>query len=329
MSDQPPPGEPEPEKRRPRQPRDLDRLITEQRGVVARRQLRDLGYDWDSVEANVAAHRWVVRTPRVVTTFTGVPTVEQRRWIGVLHAGPRSLLGGLTAASRHGLTGWERDDVTVLVDDELSFEAVPGVRFFRSRRPFGLITSPKPGIPSARLEPAILLWAAYSAPTRAAHGVLAAAVQQRLTTPRSLVDWIDQLRPLRRGKAFKRTVSDIDGGSHSATELDVVRLCRRSGLVLPTRQRSRGDATGRRRWTDCEWDLPGGAVLVLEVDGGLHLDVESWTDDLRRTRRLVTPSRMVVRCTSYELREESSALVADLVALGVPMVSGRVPPDAA
>ena len=56
--------------------------------------------------------------------------------MAVLHAGPRSMLGGLSAAEVHGLKGWEREEITVLVDDELSFEAVDGVRFFRSRRPF-------------------------------------------------------------------------------------------------------------------------------------------------------------------------------------------------
>ena len=312
--------------RKPRKPRQLDRLTAEQSGVVARRQLNELGFDWDAAQANIDARRWALRTPRVITTFTGVPTVEQRRWIGVLHAGPRSMLGGLTAAARHGLTGWERDEVTVLVDDELSFEPVAGVRFFRSRRPFGLLQSPRPGIPSARLEPAILLWAGYSAATRPAHAVLAAAVQQRLTTPVALVDWVDQLRPLRRGRPFKRTISDIDGGSHSAAELDVVRMCRRAGLSLPARQCPREDSAGRRRWTDCEWDLPDGRVLVLEVDGGLHLDVTQWGEDLKRTRRLVTPTRTIVRCTAYELRMETEQLVYDLRTLGVP---DRVPEDAA
>ena len=70
-----------------------------------------------------------------------------------------------------------------MVDDELSFEPVAGVCFFRSRRPFELLRSPRPGIPTCRLEPAVLLWAAYEAHNRAAHGVLAAAVQQRLTPP--------------------------------------------------------------------------------------------------------------------------------------------------
>ena len=42
-------------------------------------------------------------------------------WVGVLHAGS-VVVGGLTAAKVHGSRNWKREDMTVLVDDELSFE---------------------------------------------------------------------------------------------------------------------------------------------------------------------------------------------------------------
>src|SRR5690242_21038078 len=104
--------------------------------MVARRQLNRVGVDADQVRSQIHARRWVERTPRVISTFTGEPTREQLEWLAVLHAGPRSMLAGLSAAGRHGLTGWDRPWVSVMVDDELSFEPVDGVDFFRSRRPF-------------------------------------------------------------------------------------------------------------------------------------------------------------------------------------------------
>jgi hypothetical protein len=296
----------------------LAELLTAQCGLVARRQLTRLGLEWERVRNQVAARRWVVLTPRVIGTTTGELTWEQRCWLGVLHAGPHSMLGGLTAASAHGLQGWGSAVVTVLVDDELAFESVEGVRFFRSRRPFELLRSQRQGVARARLEPAILLWAAYDAPVRAAHGVLAAAVQQRLTTPERLLEWVDQLQPLRRARAFKRTLADVAGGAQSGAELDVRRMCRRHGLVPPRRQRSRVDRAGRRRWTDCEWDLPGGGILVLEVDGSFHLEVLQWEADLKRARSITTRTRVVVRCSAYELRHEDADVARDLVALGVP-----------
>jgi hypothetical protein len=296
----------------------LDDLIESQAGMVARRQLNVSGRDADHVAAQVAARRWVVHTPRVVGTTTGALTWEQRCWMAVLHAGPRSLLGGLSTAEVAGLTGWHRDTITVLVDDELAFEPVDGVRFFRSRRPFELLRSTRPGIPRAQLEPAVLLWGGYDAPLRAAHGVLAAAVQQRLTTPDRLLDWIENLRPLRRARGFRFTVGDIAGGAHSGAEIAVRRVCRRFGMRLPDRQRRRVDRLGKVRWTDCEWDLPDGTVIVLEVDGAFHLEVLQWNADLKRARSLATRGRIMVRCSAFEMRHEPEDVARDLIALGVP-----------
>lgn len=305
---------------------DLTRLIERQHGMVARRQLTEHGVHWDAVEEHIRAGRCVARTPRVVSSFTGEPTLTQRRWMAVLHAGERSLLGGLTATAELGMARWERDTITVLVDDELAFEPVEGVQFFRSRRSFELLRGDRPGLPCARLEPAVLMWAAYDASERAAHAVLAAAVQQRLTSPRSLLTWVDLLKPLRRAPAFRATLHDIAGGAESGAELDVTRMCRRYRLRPPERQVPRRDRGGRRRYTDAEWDRPDGSTLVLEVDGGFHMDVEHWAEDLKRGRRLTSRDRTVVRCTAYEIRHEPGEVASDLIALGVPRTP-RVPDD--
>lgn len=213
-----------------------------------------------------------------------------------------------------------------MVDDELSFERVEGVDFFRSRRSFDLLRSPKPGIPTCQLEPAILLWAGYEATTRAGHGVLVAAMQQRLTTGKRMVEWVDLLKPLRRAKAFKETISRADGGAQSMAEIDLGPMCRQFEMPQPTRQTPRTDRVGKKRWTDAEWELEDGTVVILEVDGGYHLDIVQAGDDYKRTRRMAGPKRIVVRCTAYELRHEVEEVAADLIALGVP---GRVPSNAA
>ncbi len=305
---------------------ELADLILAQDGMVARRQLNEYGVSWMRVRNEIAARRWVERTPRVISTFTGELTPRQREWLAVLHAGPRSMLTNLSAAGRQGLTGWERPWVSVMVDDELSFEPVDGVDFFRSRRPFDLLRSPRPGMPVCQVEPAVLLWAAYEATTRAAHGVAAAVVQQRLSTASRMIEWIDQLRPLRRAKPLKRTLQLVEAGAHSGAEIEVGRLCRRFGIRPPDRQRLRRDRSGRVRYTDAEWDLLDGTTLVLEIDGAFHMDVLQAADDAKRSRRLTTRSRVVVRCTAYELAHESHEVALDLIALGL---AGRVPDAAA
>ncbi len=305
----------------PRRPERADwrALADDQAGLLSRRQLNELGLDRFFIRNQVEAGRWAELTPMVVATFTGRLTRLATMWLGVLHAGDTSVVGGLTAAEVLGLRHWEREDVTVLVPDELDFDdAVPGVRFVRTRRDIPAMRLHRAGIPVARVEPAVLLWAAYQPSRRTAQGVVAAVVQQRLSTPDRLYSWVERMRPLRWAKMFRAALEEIAGGAQSLGEIDVRRMCRAVGIVPPNRQRPRRDSSGRMRYTDCEWDLPSGDVLVLEVDGSFHMDVGHWEDDLARQRRISGPGRIVVRCTTRELRDDREQVGRDLIALGAP-----------
>ncbi|MCW2759333.1 MAG: hypothetical protein JWO46_3079 [Nocardioidaceae bacterium] len=297
-------------------------LAFRQEGVLARRQLNDLGVGSDRVRNQVAAGRWQSLTPTVVCTTTGALTREQRLWLAVLHTGGDSLVGGLSAASVHGLRHWERDDVTVLVDDERIFDPVAGLHIVRTRRPLTEFRTPSGALPLCRVEPAVLLHAGYNGTRRTAVGLLSACVQQRLTTPDRLRGWADRMRPLRRTRLLQESLTEIEGGAESRAELDVHRMCRAFGLPRPRRQVRRRDASGRTRFTDCEWQVAGGRVVVLEVDGAFHMETEHWEDDLARQRALTSASTAVLRATARELRDCPEHVVRDLIRLGVPC---RVP----
>ena len=167
------------------------------------------------------------------------------------------------------------------------------------------------------LEPAALLYAGYTRSASAALGLIAAAVQQRLTTPERLLIEIDRMQPLRRAKRPKSALGAIGEGSHSLAELRVLRMCRTHDLPLPVRQTRRRDASGRVRYTDAEWRLPSGKVVILEVDGAFHMDVEHWEGDIIRERDLVTTGAVVLRCTDRELADEPSHIARSLRAVGV------------
>lgn len=298
-------------------PPEVARLAEVQSGMLARRQVRGLGMGWADVRTQVRAGRWAVRSPVVVSTFTGELSREQVAWLGVLHAGPPAIVGGYTALERHGLKGWPRDDITILVDEEAHLEPLDGVAWVRTRRPLDLWHSTRHELPMARVEPAALLCAAYEPGWRTAQGLLAAVVQQRLTTASKLREQMERMKPLKRAPAFRVVLTEIEGGAGSLAEIGVTRMCRYHGLPRPHRQRRRRDAAGTWRYTDCEWDLPDGSVLVLEVDGAFHMEVEHWEGDIQRQRRLTTPGRLIVRCTSREVRDEPFALAADLRAVGL------------
>jgi hypothetical protein len=220
------------------------------------------------------------------------------------------------------LKGWDRDDITILVSNPMSFEPLAGFRFFRSRRPTQLILG-KGVLPAAAIEPAVLLFASREGNLRTALGSLAAVCQQKLTTPAKLREWVGLLAPLRRAQQIRTFLDDLDGGAQSLAEVDAGRLFLEWGIAKPERQKPRWDRSGRRRFTDCEWKLKDGRTLVLEINGGFHDDVLQSMDDQRRNRRLSTPSRVVVSCSSFELRHEPDEVMTDLIALGVP----RVPPS--
>ena len=111
---------------------------------------------------------------------------------------------------------------------------------------------------------------------------------------------------------------DIAGGAQALSEIDMAALCRRHHLRPPDRQVVRRDASGRRRYLDCEWVLDDGTIVVLEIDGSHHLDVQHWEEDIKRERRVVISRRIVLRATSAEMRLQSTEVVADLRAIGVP-----------
>ena len=177
-------------------------LAAVQAGLLSQSQLTGLQVSRGEVRSHLRVRRWAQRTSHVFSTTTGPLSWDQRLWLAVLHAGPTAMIGGLTAAKVHGLKNWDRDDITVVLDDELSFEPIEGVQFFRSRRPLADMRA-RGDLPLCMIEPAILLFAGYEPNRRTAHGSLAAVVQQRLTDAERLRDWVERLRPLRRAKEFR------------------------------------------------------------------------------------------------------------------------------
>ncbi len=229
---------------------------------------------------------------------------------------------GVHALVLAGLRGWERDEIQVLVPYSAAVPVpLDGYAFIRTRRALGSLRSASSGVPRVRVEPSALLWASRERSMRAAEGLLAAVVQQRLATAETLARDLDDLARLPRAPRFRALLTDLAGGSQSVAEVDVVRMCRRLRIAPPARQVRRRDSSGRNRYTDSEWRLADGRTLVLEVDGGFHMDAASWEDDIVRERSLSAPDRFVLRCTSRELRDDDEVVGRDLIRLGVPRVA--------
>jgi hypothetical protein len=298
---------------------DIAELSDRQLRVVARRQLRLCGWTDSQIDHEIQYGRWHTPASGVVALQNAPLTYDQKLWLGTLHGGPGAALTHLTAARRAGLR-WTGDETIHVISPKGDLiEPLEGFWFHQTRRPYARWLRPVPeGPPRLPIEHAALLTAERDRSLRRAIGLLAACVQQGLTTADRLILVKPQIRKLRHGDQFMLALGDIAGGAQSFAEIDLGVLCEEAGLMSPTRQSLRLDKDGRRRYLDCEWRLPDGRVVVLEIDGSFHLQVGNWWRDMKRERAVVLSSSTVLRCASIELRLEPDAVLADLRKAGVP-----------
>ncbi len=303
-------------------PHDLHELDSRQRHVVTRAQLAEVGIAAVDVECAVSCGRWSTWGSRLVLLRTGEPHPDQLRWMAVLHAsdwtGGTAGLAAWTALEAAGLTGYSSPSVHVVVRRGIHVPVLPGVRVHESRRFLGADLHPSARPPRVTTERAAVDAAAWSESARRACAILAAVVQQRLSTAARLRPCLENAGQVRHRRVMLATLEDIAGGAHSLAELDVGRVCRAAALRPPARQRVRTDRQGRRRYMDCEWDLPDGRVVVLEVDGAQHMEAGHWVADMPRQRRATSWQRVVLRCAAVELRVAPRSVTDDLAAMGVP-----------
>jgi hypothetical protein len=271
--------------------RGLARLRDSQAGVCLRSQLKELGMSVEAVRCHIDALRWRPLGPLVVAFHLGELTPEARRWAVVLNSGPGAALGAWTALEVWGLRAWDRAATHVVVRRGVDPPALPAdvgdVQVHESRRHGPADVRRKAGLAVHSVERAAVDAGAWSMTDRAACGVLAATVQQQLTTADRLLAELDAAGPVRRRRLMRAALSDIGGGSQALSEIDFVRFCRARGLPEPTRQAVRRDVAGRRRYLDVEWQLADGRRLAVEIDGIGHLDSARWYDDLLRTAEIV------------------------------------------
>ena len=257
---------------------------------------------------------------KVVLLQNAPPTREQLMHIAVLDAESLVALASHTALELAGFRGFakEADEIHLVVPRGAKATGLPGVRLHESRRlrPDGI--TKRRGLPCTQLERSAIDAAAWQPFPRFACLMLAAVVQQGLTTAPRLSDALHDVGRVRHKAYMRLAVADIAQGAQSLGELDLAAVCRKFDLVPPDRQQIRRDSRGRPRYLDAEWRLPSGEIVVLEIDGSHHLDVANWQADMQRERSIVTSRRWVLRATTFEIRLEPASVVADLRALGVP-----------
>lgn len=287
-------------------------LAETQRAVLSRRQLADAGIEPHHIRAQVRARRWRV-VGLAVVLHRGTPDREQQRWIAVIQTRGRGALASFSALEAAGLRRWDRGEIHVVVARGWKVWRVPGLVVHESRRfdPARDIAK-GPALPRTRLARAAIDGAAWSPSNRTAVGLLAAVVQQGLCSPAGVAAELGRAGRVRHVRVLREAVRDLEGGSQSLAEIEMAQLVREAGLGEPRKQVVRRDASGRRRYLDLEVDLPDGAVLMIEVEGLHHLDVdESWADQ-RRHNDLAGPRQVQLRFAAFAVRHERDEVLATL-----------------
>lgn len=278
--------------------------------VITAGDLYGWGVTRSQIRANLAAHRWR-RFGRAILLHNHDPTKQDWWDIARVNCGPRSVLTAFTVAEALGLRGYERDEVHVLAPPGTRRPHVDGLRLrLHITKAWSDADVLRPGI--HRLAPALVRAASTYRLPRPATGLIAAGVQQRLVRPDDLAAALDAAGRVRHVGLLRLAVADIAQGAEALSELDFVRLCRRHGLPEPELQRVRPDSQGRRRYLDASWRRRDGRLVVVEVDGAVHLVPRVWFDDQLRQNELVLADSLVLRYPSVIVRTEEALVAAQL-----------------
>jgi hypothetical protein len=261
------------------------------------------------------AVRWALRSGRwtqphrgVVVCHNGPLTRRQRLWLAVLAGPPGTTLAGPTAAELSGLVGFFSEQIHVVIPAGARRFRMPGVRVHWSSRLDVVDVHPVLQPRRTRLPRSLIDMVSWAANDDIAQSVIAAGVQQRLTTPAALHEAASRRGRFKRSRLTAETIEDVAGGAHSLPELEFGRILRGYQLPHPTRQRTLLRPDGRR-YLDAEWQQYG---VSAEIYGVPHMQVVQWDADLDRTTDITADGRRVLQFTSYAVRHHAARVAERL-----------------
>jgi hypothetical protein len=302
---------------------DLHRLIFQQAGVLTTAQVAEVA-GLGIARSRLRQGRWRRICQGVLLTENGRLRRDQQLWVAVLTAGPEARLAGRTAAAEGGVHGLRPGPIQVII---------PAARRRSVRLPHlpadmsEVLLHRTAVLPAAHLQAArpprtstarsVIDGAAWAASDDEARDLIARACQQRRATPGELREVLGLFPRIRRHRLIATTIADVEGGAEALSEIDLVALCRRFGLPHPDQQERRTDAAGGWRFADAYWR---DQRLLVEVDGGYHLDVRQWSDDMLRQNEIWLAGDRILRFPAWLVRADPAAVAEQLrAALASPV----------
>lgn len=263
------------------------------------------------VRHQLAIQRWQRPNRGVVVLHNGPLSVTERHLVALAGCPAGAALGGLTALDYDGLTGFESDEIDIVLPEGAERPSQAGIAFhwstMLSDSDVHPLRMPRRSRPQRSLVDAAS-WSPWSAERRA-RAIILAGVQQRLTRPRDLRDALSRRGPCRHRALIVESILDARGGVQSIPELDFEMIRRRYGVPEPARQSVRHRKDGKC-YLDVDWPDYDTAV---EVHGIPHIRVTQWESDLDRANEIMIAGPRLLIFSSYAVRRHQPRVGGQLV----------------
>jgi len=197
----------------------LAELLAGQAGLARRGQLRELGVGRQAVTNQVAAGRWQLVAPEVVSVDNGRLDDEQLLWRALLHA-PIGWVSGRSALAFHGLLGYRPRDVHLLTPRRSRPLPLPGVIVHVSARHTDRPPDLTSGLPVTTVARATVDAVAWERWPRAAAGLALAVVQQRLALPADIGDELAAAGRVRHRAVLREALGLTSHNCHVQPRID-------------------------------------------------------------------------------------------------------------
>lgn len=286
-------------------------LIVCQRGLIADWQAKPLGLSRAALQ-RATRIGWTQVSPHVFSDRSGDLAIDQLRAAGALECGPWAMLAGRSALAEAGWSVGQPEswvDVIVARGQRMRARQLPG--WLRVHHPqdeaVGRGWPPRTRAPRAAIDAA-----AWARTPREVLFLITSSVQQRLVTPDELRAELNSRRRVRNAPHIRHALAALADGATTTSEATFLRECRRRGLPRPRMQVHRRGPSGHRV-VDAEFRLPGGRLLMVEIDGVGHMEVDSWQADIVRHNDLVAlTGALILRVTSWQIEHDPDPFFAVL-----------------
>jgi hypothetical protein len=284
-------------------------LASRQHGVVARWQLREIGYGADAIDG------WIARSG-LIAIYRGIYAVGRRPLTETGRCMAAVLAGGDNAALSDRPASWVWD-----LDDSLGgplHVAVPsnrrsriGLVFHRRHLPPDERTV-QAGIPITTVARTLFDAAATQSPTRLRHMIALAEIRHLADTP-SLPELMERYKGAQGMARLRAVMGSIaaEGVANRELELRFADFLAEWRIPPPQKNVPITVSDGRTLTVDCFWP---DAALVVELDSRRHhADWEAAETDRARDAALIAIGLRSMRVTWRRLHQERAQLAQQLL----------------